>query len=112
MAAADVLVSPHADVHRFIGSPIKLFEYMAAGKPIVATRVGQIPEIITDERSGLIVPPEDPEAMAAALERLHGDPDLRTRLGAEAQREAREHHSWDARLATILDAPAAGDRGR
>ncbi|MEA2212394.1 MAG: hypothetical protein QOF83_2342, partial [Solirubrobacteraceae bacterium] len=110
MAAADVLVSPHADVHRFIGSPIKLFEYMAAGKPIVATRVGQIPEIIAEEHSGLVVPPEDPQAMAAALGRLHDDAELRARLGSEAQHEARAHHSWDSRLAAILDTPADADR--
>jgi glycosyltransferase involved in cell wall biosynthesis len=103
MAAADVLVSPHADVRRFIGSPIKLFEYMASGKAIVATRVGQIPDILADERSALLVAPEEPEAMAAALERLYADRDLRQRLGAEAQRQAGEDHSWDARLALILD---------
>ena len=106
MAAADVLVSPHADVHRFIGSPIKLFEYMAAGRPIVATRVGQIPEILADELTALLVAPEDPGAMAAAIERLHGDRELGRRLGTAAQREAAEHHSWDARLASLLDGSA------
>jgi glycosyltransferase involved in cell wall biosynthesis len=103
MAAADVLVSPHADVEHFIGSPIKLFEYMASGKPIVATRVGQIEEVLTDEQNGLLVPPEEPEAMAAALERLYADPRLRERLGREAQRQATKDHSWDARLELILD---------
>jgi glycosyltransferase involved in cell wall biosynthesis len=103
MAAADVLVSPHADVDRFIGSPIKLFEYMAAGKPIVATRVGQIPAILADEESGLLVAPEDPRAMADALHRLHADRALGARLAATAQAQARDHHSWDARLAAILD---------
>ncbi|MHB8656955.1 MAG: glycosyltransferase family 4 protein [Solirubrobacteraceae bacterium] len=103
MAAADVLVSPHADIHRFIGSPIKLFEYMAAGKPIVATTVGQIPEMLTDEKTALLVAPEDPQAMASAFERLREDVDLRQRLGGAAQAEARTTHSWDARLRLILD---------
>jgi glycosyltransferase involved in cell wall biosynthesis len=103
MAAADVLVSPHADVDHFIGSPIKLFEYMAAGKPIVATRVGQIPEILTDGRTALLVPPERPEAMAAALERLYVDRALGKKLGKAARLEAELQHSWDARLASALD---------
>jgi glycosyltransferase involved in cell wall biosynthesis len=104
MAAADVLVSPHADVNRFIGSPIKLFEYMAAGKPIVATRVGQIEEVLHDGESALLVAPEDPMAMAAALERLYDDRKLGDRLGRTAQQEAISRHSWNARLAAILAA--------
>lgn len=102
MAAADVLVLPHANVHRFIGSPIKLFEYMAAGRPIVATRVGQIEEILVDGRTALLVPPEDAEAMATALARVRDDRALGSRLGQAAQREAIDHHSWDSRLAAIL----------
>lgn len=103
MAAADVLVSPHANVEHFIGSPIKLFEYMAAGKAIIATRVGQIPEILRDGETALLVEPEDPSAIASAFDRLYEDRGLRLRLGAAAQEEARERHSWDARLAAILD---------
>jgi glycosyltransferase involved in cell wall biosynthesis len=101
MAASDVLVSPHADVHHFIGSPIKLFEYMATGKPIVATRVGQIPDVLTDGTTALLVPPADPPAMTAALERLLADRSLGERLGRAARSEAQEH-SWDARLASTL----------
>lgn len=103
MAAADALVSPHADVHRFIGSPIKLFEYMAAGKPIVATRVGQIQDVLTDGETALLVAPEDAGAMAGALERLYADRELGQRLGRAAQREAASGHSWEARLAAMLD---------
>jgi glycosyltransferase involved in cell wall biosynthesis len=103
MAAADVLVSPHADVHNFIGSPIKLFEYMAAGKAIVATRVGQIQEVLCDGETGLLVEPENADAMARAFGRLREDAGLRTRLGLAAQREAFGKHSWEARLAAVLD---------
>lgn len=102
LAAADAVVSPHADLHNFIGSPIKIFEYMASGKPIVASRLAQLAEILTDEETALLVPPGDPIALAAALERLMGDPDLGRRLGATAQQQARERHSWDARLGAIL----------
>ncbi len=102
LAAADAVVSPHADLRNFIGSPIKIFEYMASGKPIVASRLGQLAEILTDDETALLVPPGDPIALAAALERLMGDPNLGRRLGTAAQREARERHSWNARLVTIL----------
>lgn len=111
MAAADVLVSPHADIDHFIGSPIKLFEYMAAGKPIVGTRVGQIQDILRDGETGLLVAPEDPEAMANALERLYTDRKLRQRLGRTAREEARQQHSWDVRLASILADAAPSPRG-
>jgi glycosyltransferase involved in cell wall biosynthesis len=106
MAAADVLVSPHANVHRFVGSPIKLFEYMAAGKPIVATRVAQLEEVLVDEETALLVAPEDPTAMATALERLYLDRALGQRLGASAAAAAAAMHSWDVRLAALLDGAA------
>ncbi len=117
MAAADVLVSPHADVDHFIGSPIKLFEYMAVGKPIVATRVGQISEMLKNEETALLVPPEDPDAMAVALARIQDDPALGERLGRAAQQRAAAEHSWDARLSAILEGAqtvpflAVGDAG-
>jgi glycosyltransferase involved in cell wall biosynthesis len=111
MAAADVLVSPHANVHRFIGSPIKVFEYMAAGKPIVATRVAQLQDVLTDGQTALLVEPEDPEAMAQALERLYADRELRRELGEAARVEALRNHSWDARLSSLLDgSPRAARR--
>jgi glycosyltransferase involved in cell wall biosynthesis len=102
LAAADVVVSPHADLRDFIGSPIKIFEYMASGTPIVASRLGQLSEILTDEETALLVAPGDPVALASALERLIVDRNLGRRLGAAAQQEARASHSWDARLAAIL----------
>ena len=70
LAASDVLVSPHARVRDFIGSPIKLFEYMASGRAIVASRVAQIGEILRDEETALLVEPEAPDALADALTRL------------------------------------------
>jgi len=110
MAAADILVSPHANVHRFIGSPIKLFEYMAAGKAIVASRVAQIEQVLRDGETALLVEPENSQALGDALERLCADPKLRLRLGQAARQEARERHSWDARLAALLgDAPPTFD---
>ncbi len=103
LACADVLVAPHADWQGFFGSPIKLFEYMAAGKAIVASRVGQIQEIIRHEHNGLLVEPGDEDALLSALRRLEADAALRGRLGEQAQTDARTLHSWDARVQAALD---------
>jgi glycosyltransferase involved in cell wall biosynthesis len=102
MAAADVLVSPHADVAGFIGSPIKVFEYMAAGRAIVASALGQLADVLHDGENALLVPPGDEPRLAEALLRLAADDDLRLRLGRAAQDDARRLHSWDARLETLL----------
>lgn len=72
----------------------KLLELMAASLPIVAGRVGQVAEYLEDERSGLLVPPADSGAMAAAALRLLGDAQLRHSLGAAA-RERATHLHWD-----------------
>lgn len=109
LAAADILVSPHAPIKRFIGSPVKIFEYMASGRAIVASDVAQIGEILTHRESALLVPGGDDEALAAALLELGRNANLRRRLGRTAQAEARLDHSWDARLARILASADAVD---
>ncbi|GAB16277.1 hypothetical protein ARGLB_116_00190 [Arthrobacter globiformis NBRC 12137] len=87
-------------------SPLKVYEYLAAGMPIVATAVGQIPSILEDGRTGLLVAPGDPAAFAAALNRLAADAALRERLGTQARAAAVEHHSWDGVLALITESLA------
>jgi glycosyltransferase involved in cell wall biosynthesis len=110
LAASDVCVSPHVpnpDGSRFFGSPTKLFEYMGLGRAIVASDLEQIGEVIEHERTGLLSPPGDVDAAAAAILRLLDDPDLRSRLGDAALAEARERYSWKAHTRRILDALAA-----
>lgn len=103
LAASDVVVSPHAHDDKFVGSPIKLFEYMASGRPIVASDMAQLRTVLDHDRTALMVPPSNPTAIAEALVRLHDDPPLRDRLGAAASAEARARHSWDAHVDAILD---------
>ena len=79
-------------------------EAMARGRPVVATAVGGLLDAVEDGVTGLLVPPRDPQALRAALERLLGDPDLRTRLGAAARERARECFSWDASVDATLAA--------
>ncbi|MFC6598849.1 glycosyltransferase [Kitasatospora paranensis] len=71
------------------GLPVALMEAMTSGLPSVVTRVGGMPEVLDDDRQGLLVPPGDPAALAAALGRLAGDPALRARLGAAARERSR-----------------------
>jgi glycosyltransferase involved in cell wall biosynthesis len=118
LAACDVCVSPHVpnpDGSRFFGSPTKLFEYMGLGKPIVASSLEQIADVLEHGRTGLLCPPGDGTAAAAAVETLLADRELRRRLGLAALEEARATYSWTAHVKRILEAlegGTAGDPGR
>jgi glycosyltransferase involved in cell wall biosynthesis len=98
----DAAVAPYAPTESFYFSPLKVFEYMAAGLPVAASRIGQIGEVIRDGVNGLLLPPGDPEALAAALERLCRDRALRMRLGQAARATALKEHTWDAVAGKIL----------
>jgi colanic acid/amylovoran biosynthesis glycosyltransferase len=84
VAAADVVVLPSivTSYGKQEGIPVALMEALAAAKPVVATAISGIPELIQHERSGLLVPERDATALAEALLRLHDDPELGRRLGA------------------------------
>ena len=79
-----------------------LLEALAQGTPVVASRVGGIPEVVEDGRAGLLVPPRSSEALADALRRLWDDPDLARSLGAYGRDHVVPRFSWDA-LADRLD---------
>jgi glycosyltransferase involved in cell wall biosynthesis len=83
-------------------SPLKLFEYMAAGKAIVASSLPAIREVLADEVNALLVAPGDPDALAAGIRRLADNPELRDAL-AGAARTAVAEYSW-VRRAERLEA--------
>lgn len=92
LAGLDVAVlCSHAE-----GMSNAVLEYMAAARPIVATAVGATPELVRDGVEGLLVPPGDPVALAAAIRRLVTDRDLARRLGVAARRRAMEQYSRPA----------------
>ena len=97
LAACDVLVSPHVpnpDGTPFFGSPTKLFEYMAMGKPIVASDLEQLGEVLEHRRTAWLVPPGDADALAKGLRHLIDDPALRAALGEAARREVVARYTW------------------
>lgn len=83
------------------GLPVSLLEAMAAGKPVVATRVGGIPEVVSDRREGLLVPSGDPKALAGAIHELACDPELACRLGQQASEKVAAEYSIAATVRTL-----------
>ncbi|MFT3721439.1 glycosyltransferase family 4 protein [Pseudorhodoferax sp.] len=113
LAAMDIAVAPYPALDGFYFSPLKIYEYMAAGLPVVASRVGHLDQVLSHGRDGWLVPPGDAAALATALAGLAADAPLRRRLGAAAQRRVRDGHGWDqvaARLLAIAGLCAAGSR--
>jgi glycosyltransferase involved in cell wall biosynthesis len=106
LAAADVGVAPfEIGAHRplslgFYWSPLKIFEYMAAGLPVVAPAVDRIPQLVADRREGLLYDPARPGALATALDAL-SDPEARRPLGAAARDRAVREYSWAAHCAAL-----------
>ncbi len=107
----DVLVAPFArriesdsghDIARWT-SPMKVFEYMASGRPIVISDLPVLREVLRPDVDALMVPPEDPDALIAALERLRDDPELGNRLAASALERVRTQFTWELRARRILE---------
>ena len=96
-ADCDILVLPS----RNEGWGLSLMEAMACAKPVIATRVGGIPELVTDGVEGLLVDPGDLPGLSAAICRLLGDGDARSRMG-KAGKERVKAFSWDVAADTVL----------
>ncbi|MDX6446318.1 MAG: hypothetical protein QOH71_3392 [Blastocatellia bacterium] len=104
--ACDILLSPHVpleDGSEFFGSPTKLFEYMAMGKGIVASRLGQIGEVLVDDQTALLTEPGNVHELTRAILRLSNSRELRERLGAAARAAAIARHTWKHNAQRVLD---------
>jgi glycosyltransferase involved in cell wall biosynthesis len=106
LASMDVAVAPYSGEQSFYFSPLKVYEYMAAGLLVVASKIGQLDGLIVDGFNGLLYPPDDSSALADSLYTLRHDPKLRARLGSTARQTVLRNHTWDAVAAKILDLAA------
>jgi glycosyltransferase involved in cell wall biosynthesis len=105
LTAADVAVVPSVvdRAGNVDGLPNALLEALAAGRAVVATRVGGIADVVEDGLNGLLVPEKDPEALAAALGRLVRERETREHLGQTARRWAVASLTWEAAAAAFED---------
>ena len=112
LARMDAAVAPYPAPgdQGFYFSPLKVLEYMAAGVPVVASRLPSLEALLDHGACGMLVDPEAPLALAGALDRLRRDPPLAAALARRAREAVVTHHSWDQVLARSL-APARIGRG-
>ncbi len=112
LAAMDIAVAPYIATDGFYFSPLKVMEYLAMGRPVVAPRLGQIPSLLQGANGpcGLLYPPDDQHELATALLRLSREPGLRELLGARAAAQARSRASWQTLAQQIVERAILGRR--
>ncbi len=103
--AADILVSPHVpmpDGRPFIGSPTKLFEYMAMGKGIIASNLDQLSSVLKHGSNAWLIEPGNASELASAIILLSQNSDLRNRMGENARACALANHTWQQNAQRVL----------
>jgi len=98
-SSAEIAVT--ASLYEGFGLPAA--EAMACGTPVIATRAGALPEIVGEYGTGILVPPADPPALAAAIKRLLADRPLRQRMGEAARKRIEESFSWEVAAGKTLE---------
>ena len=94
LSVMDIVLAPYPNLKFFYYSPVKIFEYMAAGKAVVSTNIGQIKEIIYNGEDGILCQPDNFDEIVTSIEWLLEHPEKRKRIGASARQTIREHHTW------------------
>jgi glycosyltransferase involved in cell wall biosynthesis len=95
ISAMDITVAPYIHSENFYYSPIKLFEYMIMGKPVIAGRIGQVEEVIDNDGTGVLFEPGNIAQLTAVLAQLVADAPRCQRLGARAQAWVQQERTWD-----------------
>ncbi|QTA83332.1 Glycosyl transferase, family I [Desulfonema limicola] len=101
--AVDIFIAPYPRIVPFYFSPIKIFEAMAMAKPVLASAQGQICEIIKDNVSGILYPPENMAVFLEKLSSLVDDKALCRNLGKNARQVIEKHYTWENNARTILE---------
>lgn len=99
LSMSDILILPSYSE----GLPNAVVEAMACQRPVIATNVGGIPEVIVDGKSGILVEPKDAVALAEAMQRVAYDKDLRVRLGNQGRKIVREKFSWEENIKKLIN---------
>src|SRR5215472_10866102 len=102
LAATDAAVAPYPALDDFYFSPLKLFEYMATGRAVVASRVGQVAEVVTDGVTGLLFEPGNVVDFVGCVRTLRDNPSLRIELGRNASAACAER-TWTGNGAKVID---------
>src|SRR5262249_10564711 len=111
LARMDAGLAPYPSLPLFYFSPLKVFEYAAAGVPIVASASGQIAELLVHRQHALLHKPGSVGKIVKHVELLRTTPDLGTRLARRARRLIAAHHTWDRLAARVLSMAASVRRG-
>ncbi|MGR9037609.1 MAG: glycosyltransferase family 4 protein, partial [Gammaproteobacteria bacterium] len=109
----DVALAPYPEFdHHFYFSPLKLFEYMGCGVPVIAAAAGQISQIVRHEETGLLYPPGNLDALTDYCDRLLGNPDERELLGKAGAEIIHAHYTWDHNASRVVDIAQRLRKGR
>lgn len=103
LAAMDIVLAPYPKMTFFYFSPLKLFEYMAAGKPVIASRVGQIEEMIEHGSNGLLYEAGNLGELVKLSSRLVESTELRAEIGRQAWQTVRDHYSWKVNARRVMN---------
>jgi len=112
LAAMDIVVAPYPPMAFFYFSPLKLFEYMAAGKAVVASRVGQIEELVEDGVDGFLFEPGDSRAFVEKSIELIESPNLRQQMGKQARDKMCKNYSWRKNAEKVAELVRQSMNGR
>lgn len=104
----DLAVAPYPRIDDFYFSPLKIYEYLAAGLPVVASDVGDLRSVLEGDRLGTLVEPGDPTALARAIRSLRADPVRRDRLSRDGRRDVVAKHDWSRVVETALAHASVG----
>ena len=97
ISAMDILLAPYPDIDFFYYSPVKIYEYMSCGKPVISTKIGQIAELIEDGKTGFLTKPNDIKKISSRISDLIENQKLREQVGKAARAEILKNHTWKKR---------------
>jgi len=103
LQGADLAVAPYPQLEHFYFSPLKLYEFLALGLPVIATDVEQIRDVIPDGERGVLCPPGCAKSLAQAMDRMLADPERSRALGEAGRHWVLEHATWRQRVWEILE---------